>query len=162
MMRLKLPSGVASTQDLTALLLEMREYVSWFAHESIKKRVDVKHTSESPTMSTNALELLREWKAKQQITQQSLDLLVKTLEEYTKTAPSITVTLAATPTSSLRTNLVTWFRENIAPDILVNFRFNATLLGGMVISYGSRVFDWSFRRQILASRKNFPGVLRRV
>ncbi len=161
-MKLKLPGSVASSQDLTALLIEIREYARWFAHESIKKRVDVKHSSQSPIMSSGAMGLLREWKAKQQIDQKSLDLLIATLEEYDKTAPSITITLAATPTSSLKTSLVAWCRENVAPDILVAFRFNATILGGMVIGYGSHVFDWSFRRQLLENRKLFPEVLRRV
>lgn len=161
-MKLKLPGSVASSQDLTALLIEIREYARWFAHESIKKRVDVKNSSQSPIMSSGAMELLREWKAKQQIDQKSLDLLIATLEEYDKNAPSITITLATTPTSSLKTSLVTWCRENVAPDILVAFRFNATILGGMVVGYGSHVFDWSFRRQLLENRKLFPEVLRRV
>lgn len=161
-MNLKLPSSIASSQDLTALLIEVRGYSQWFAHESIKKRIDAKYSSEAPVMTSGAMELLREWKAHQQINGQSLDVLINTLNDYTKTAPSITVTLAATPSSGLKTSLVTWLRGNIAPDIMVNFRFNATLLGGMVISYGSRVFDWSFKRQLLASRENFPEVLRRV
>ena len=50
----------------------------------------------------------------------------------------------------------------VAPDVLVNFQFNATILGGMVVRYGSHVYDWSFRRQILAKRDTFPEVLRRV
>jgi len=161
-MKLKLPGSIASSQDLTALLIEIREYSHWFAHESIKKRVDAKHSSATPTMSTGAMELLRDWKIKHQISQQSLDELVKTLEDYCKTAPSLTITLAMSPTSSLKTALVTWCRENIAPDVLVAFRFNATILGGLVVHFGSHVFDWSFRRQILANREFFPEVLRRV
>jgi len=62
----------------------------------------------------------------------------------------------------IQKNLVNWCRENIAPNILITFQFNATLLGGMVIRHGSNIFDWSFRRQILAARNNFPEVLRRV
>jgi len=162
MMKLKLPGSIASKQDLTTLEIEIREYSRWFAHESIKKRVNAKYASESPVMSLGAMELLREWKAKHQIDQDSLDTLIKTLEEYGKTSPSITITLAAAPPNNIKMTLVNWCRENIAPDIIVNFRFNATILGGMVINYGSRVFDWSFRRQILANRGILPEVLRRV
>ena len=161
-MKLKLPSGVASAQDLTTLLAEIKDYSRWFAHEAIKKQVDAKHTSESPIMSKPAMELLKDWKASQQISQQSLETLINTLQDYIQTAPSITITLAASPTSGIKTSLVAWCRENIAGNILVAFQFNATLLGGMVVQHASHVYDWSFRRQLLAARQNFPEVLRRV
>lgn len=161
-MNLRLPASIASSQDVSTLLIELQNYARWFAHESIKKRVDAKHSSPSPVMSTEAVEILREWKVKNQITRQSLDSLLKNLEDYGKTAPTITVTLAGVPSSSLKNALVKWLRENIKSDILVTFKFNATLLGGMVVNTKNRVFDWSFRRQILANREKFPEVLRRV
>jgi len=161
-MKLKLPPSVASTQDLAALTMEIREYSKWYAHEEIKKRVSAKHSSESPVLSNGASELLREWKSAQQINRQSLDLLISTLEDYSKNSPSITITLAATPSSGIKTSLVSWCRENLAPGIMVSFQFNATLLGGLVVRHGSHVYDWSFRRQILAARNKFPEVLRSV
>lgn len=161
-MKLKLPPSIASAQDLTSLIIEIREYAKWYAHEEIKKRVDVKHHSESPVLSKGASELLREWKSSQQINRQSLDLLISTLEDYGKNAPSITITLAATPSSGIKTSLVAWCRENLSPGIMVSFQFNATILGGLVVRHGSHVYDWSFRKQILAARNNFPEILRSV
>lgn len=161
-MKFRLPDSVASSQDLTALLIEVREYARWFAHESIKRRVDITHTSAQPALSPATTELIRAQDAKSRLTQQGLDGLIKTLESYSRTAPSITLTLAALPTLSIKSTLVAWCRDNIAPDILVSFRLNTTLLGGMVVQYGSRVFDWSFRRQILSTRDRFPEVLRSV
>lgn len=161
-MKFKLPDNIASPQDLTSLIVEIHEYNRWFAHESIKNKVDAKDTSESPVMSSGAIELLRDWKADQQISQHSLDMLSQTLEEYATNSPTMTITLAALPTSSLKKILVNWCRKNIAPDILVSFKFNSNLLGGMVVQYGSHVFDWSFKRKIIENRKIFPEVLRRV
>lgn len=161
-MKFRLPDSVASSQDLTALLIEVREYARWFAHESIKRRVDITHASTQPALSPATTELIRTQEAKSKLTQQGLDGLIKTLESYSRTAPSITLTLAALPTLSIKSTLVAWCRDNIAPDILVSFRLNTTLLGGMVVQYGSRVFDWSFRRQILSTRDRFPEVLRSV
>ena len=86
----------------------------------------------------------------------------RTLEKYIKTAPSITITLVAPTTNDTRKTLVNWCRKNIAPNILVDFRFNTTILGGMVIRYGSHIFDWSFRRQLLNNSKNFSEILRHV
>ena len=161
-MKLKIPDSVSSPQDLAALLLEMREYARWFAHESIKKRVNAKHASDAPVISPAATELVRGLESKKPLDRQSLDALIETLEDYKKAAPSLTITLPAPPTNSLKTTLVAWCRKNIAPDILVTFRFNSALLGGMIVHYGSRVFDWSFRRQLLVARERFPEVLRRV
>jgi hypothetical protein len=155
-MKLRLPKTVASQQDLGVLEREVREYAKWFAHEAIKKRADVKSNSESPVISVGAKELVRD------ATQAELEEIIDTLKRYGQEAPSITITLAAPPPNSLKTTLIDWCRENISPSVLVNFRFNATLLGGMVIHSGSRVFDWSFRRQILANREKIPEVLRRV
>lgn len=162
-MKFKLPDTISSPQDLTGLLLELHEYSRWFAHDAMKKRVTAKHAkSDEPTLTKAASILLREWSNGKPLTHASIEDLIKTLEQYRKSANTMTITLAAPPTNDIKQTLVAWCRENIAPDILVSFQFNSTLLGGMVIRYGSRVFDWSFRRQILAARHNFPEVLRRV
>jgi hypothetical protein len=160
--KFRLPDSIATSQDVTALQLELREYSRWFAHEAIKQRANASHTSDAPTLSNAAQEILASQGGKRGITRESLDSLVKDLDHYTRTADVITFTLAAPPTSSVKASLVKWSRTNIAPDILISFQFNATILGGIVVRYGSRVFDWSFRRQILTNRAKFAEVLRNV
>ena len=161
-MKPKLDESISSLQDLKGLTLEIRNYASWFAHNYIKKRVHARNTTEPPAISPAARLAIREWASDKALTTKSLDELVKTLEEYGRTAPSLTITLAAVPPASLKKTLVGWCRNNIAPNVLIDFQFSSTLLGGMVVRSGSRVFDWSFRRQILAQRNHFPEVLRRV
>lgn len=161
-MKLRLPDSVATSQDVTALQLELREYARWFAHESIKQRAGSSRASDAPTLSSAAQEILASQGGKKGVTREALDSLVKELDHYTRTADVITFTLAAPPTNGVKTSLVKWSRANIAPDILISFQFNATILGGIVVRYGSRVFDWSFRRQILANRAHFAEVLRNV
>lgn len=161
-MKLRLPNGVASSQDLNGLIQEVHDYSKWFAHESIKKRVNAKYSSEPPVMTKDAMELLREWKTKQQLSTTSLDELANELQSYCKSAPNISITLASTPPNTLKAQLVSWCRDNISPDVLVSFQFNATILGGLVLRQGSRIYDWSFRRQILAAHDKFPEVLRSV
>ncbi len=161
-MKLKLPDGVSSPGDLADLIQETQTYVRWFVHESIKKRVVTKYSADTPLKSPYVAELLRDWHGGKQPTRQSLDDLLATLKTYQNTAPNLTITLAAPPTSGIKTTLVGWCRSNIAPHVLVSFQFNSALLGGMIVRSGSRVFDWSFRRQLLANREKFPEVLRRV
>lgn len=163
-MKLRLEESVSSPQDLKALILEIRAYARWYSHNSVKKRLRLKarRMNEEPIMSPAAKALLHEWSNKTPLSQKNLDELLATLEGYEKTAPQLTITLAAPATSGLKKTLVAWCRNNVAPNVLVNFQFNSTLLGGMVVRSGSHVFDWSFRRQILEARQHFPEVLRRV
>ncbi|MGH7197049.1 MAG: F0F1 ATP synthase subunit delta [Candidatus Saccharimonadales bacterium] len=161
-MKLQLPNSVSSAQDVGVLALEIKDFSKWFAHNAIKQRVHAKRGTPPPEVSPAAMELIRSWSGKKQLTGQMLDELLDALEHFKQSAPTLTVTLAAPATNSVKVALVTWCRENIAPNVLVSFQLNTTLLGGMVLRYGSRVFDWSFRRQILAARVNFPEVLRRV
>ena len=161
-MKLKLPDTIASLQDLAGLVLEVKDFTRWFAHDAIKKQVSGKHGDDRPSLTPAASELLRSWESAKPLTRERLDDLVSMLESYQKNSPTITFTLAAPATPSIKKALVGWCREHIAPNILVSFQFNATLLGGMVVHRGSRVFDWSFRRSILAARSTFPETLRRV
>lgn len=157
-MKLKLPDSVASPQDLISLQLEVQEYAQWFAHAAIKKKVASKDIEGAPVMSPATTEILRAYVTDKA----SLDELAGALKAYGATAPVISITLAAPPSQGLKAMIVGWCRQNITPNALVTFQFNATLLGGMVIRSGSHIFDWSFRRQILDARAKFPEVLRRV
>jgi len=163
MKTIQLPNSVASPQDLASLLTEVRECAKWYAHETVKKKVSTKATrSASPALSPAATELLKQWGKKEPLNQKSLDALIELLEKYQDDAPLITITLAAPAGGGTKKTLVSWCRENIADNVLVTFQFNSTLLGGMVVRSGSHVFDWSFRRQVLAKRDTFPEVLRHV
>lgn len=161
-MKLQLESSVSSLQDLKALILDIRNYARWFAHNSIKERMHAKRMSEQPVISLAAHTQITAWAGKTPLTPKRLDALLEALEDFEATAPQITITLAAPASGNQKQTLVAWCREHIAPNVLVNFQFNSTLLGGMTIRSGSHIFDWSFRRQILDARAKFPEVLRRV
>jgi F0F1-type ATP synthase delta subunit len=162
MMELRLPNSVSSSQDVSALIRDIRLFAQWFSHNMVKQKVGSKKITSQPELSAVAVEMLRDWGAKEQLSQKRLDDLLEQLEKFKKTAPTLTITLAAPASGDLKQTLVGWCRKNIAANVLVDFRFNSTLLGGMVVRQGSRVFDWSFRRQILASKSKFAKALRDV
>lgn len=161
-MKLRLPDSVSSVQDLTGLIGEVREYAKWFSHAVILKKIDNKKTTPQPVLSASTTEMIRSWANGKSLSRQNLDELIVTLEKFKHTAESMTIVLAAPATNDIKRQLVAWCRNNISDNILVSFQFNAILLGGMVVRYGSRIFDWSFRRKILANRGHFPEVLRNV
>ncbi len=161
-MKVKLPRTVVTPQDLSALIIEVKEYAKWYAHESIKRQFSRQSSNSHPTLSSGASELIRTWFGTKEPNRIGFDTLIRTLEQYAKASSLVTITLAAPAPGSLKSTLVEWFRDNVSPDIMISFQINSTILGGMVVRYGSRVFDWSFRRQILDASAKFPEVLRRV
>ncbi len=160
--KLILPDTVASPQDLLIATREVQSYAKWYSHEIIRQRVSKKSGTPQPVLSESARKIIYDWNEISAISNRSLMALIATLESYAKNTNTITITLAAPATNPIKLTLVTWCRENISPGVFVSFKFNSTLLGGMVVRSGSRVFDWSFKRQLLAASANFPEVLRRV
>ncbi|HSX36865.1 MAG TPA: hypothetical protein VLG13_01965 [Patescibacteria group bacterium] len=161
-MKLQLPDSVSSLEDLKALTTEVRDYARWFNDASIRKRAHAKHKVESPEISPGASQLLHAWQEKQPLNRDSLDKLITYLKEMETTPHTVTITLAAPAPPGLKKMLTAWCRENVSSNALVTFEFSSILLGGLVVRYGSHIFDWSFRRQILAASGKFPEVLRRV
>lgn len=161
-MSLILPSSVSSTQDVTALSLEVQTYAKWYSQYANAAKMKVAYKEPQPDITPVASELIREWGKQNPLTPASLDQLIKELAHKTKSAPIMTITLAAPATSDVKSALVSWARENINPDVLITFRFNSTILGGMVVRVGSRIFDWSFRRAILNERQKFREIISRV
>lgn len=162
-MSLTLPNSVWSPEDLKELTSDLKHYAKWLASYSIKQRVSgSSQPAEPPTLSPLAVSMLHELHDRHALSQASVDKLIADLEAVAVVAPRIHFTFAAAPSNGLKKDFVNWCRDNISHDALVSFSFNATILGGLVVRYGSHIYDWSFRRQILTNRSKFPEVLRRV
>jgi len=157
--KIKLPDSIISRQDLASTIIELRDYSKWLSHESIKKQLGSKKAGDKPEISSTVAEIIRNTEADS--TKKITDI-IDALQSIQTTARSIKFTLAAPAPLSLKAVLVKWCRANISPDILVSFDFNSNILGGVVVRYGSRIFDWSFRRQILADKVKFSEVLNNV
>lgn len=161
-MALALPPTVISPQDLASVELEVKDYGRWFEHNQIKQRVGAKTSSQPPELSPAALELIRSCHDSGLLEQRHLDKLIDDLDKLKTSAASLTITLAAPAPRALKADIATWCRQNIKDQVLVDFRFSSTILGGMVIRSGSHVYDWSWRRALLDSKAKFPGVLSSV
>lgn len=158
----KLPDTISSPSDMTALIMEIRTYRQWYGQYANASRVDTTYHAPQPELSPVASEVIRDWATIEPLTAGRIDTLITELEHTSTTAPVITITLATAATTEVKRALVTWCRTNIAADVLIAFRFNATILGGMVVRCGSRVYDWSFRTGLMNGRGRFPEVLARV
>lgn len=147
---------------MKALINELQRYVQWSGRNDIKQQVTSQLMDGQPVLSAGANDLINQWMGGRPVDADNLSKLIKALEEFAAKASFVNITLAAPAPASLRQAIVSWFRQNVRSDLLVDFNFNATMLGGMAVRYGSHVFDWSFKRQILANRSKFPEILRNV
>lgn len=161
-MGLSIPPDVSSSQELANLILEVKDYSKWFTNYSIVKKISKKNTPVPPKISGSAIKLIKDYGDNKNLTRAVLNNLVYDLEKSKKQSKLITITLAAPVTSDVKNNLVKWLRDNINSEVLVNFQFNATILGGMILRCGSHIYDWSFRKKILENRQKFPEILQNV
>ena len=158
-----LPSSIVSAQDLTMVIREVQDYVAWATHETIKQKTGSKNPlGTSPELSPAATELISAWGTSKGATADSYRQLIEALERIAKSAPSITITLAGAAPQHVKEHLVAWCRQNISGNVLVTFKFNRTLLGGMVVRAGSHIYDWSLHRKLMDNGRAFTEVLSHV
>lgn len=161
-MKLVIPDTIASVQDLNTVMSDVQAYARWASRELIKQKVAGKSGSPQPDITPEAAQIIRDWNGGKPMTQAAIDGLITALESYKKSAPSVTITLAGVPSGDVKSKLVSWCRKELDPGILVSFRLNRNILGGMVVAYGSHIHDWSFRRKLMNSETSFSEVLQHV
>lgn len=157
-----LPDTIWSPEDLGELIADLHRYAQWLSSYLVKQHVVGAAAATPPNVSAAAVGYLRSLQSQQLLHGDGLETLIAELEKLKLNAPVVTITLAGPPSNGLKKQVVAWCRQHIEGNILVGFQFNATILGGMVVRHGSHIFDWSFRRQILANRGKFAEVLRNV
>ena len=162
-MKSNLPSSIVSAQDLTMVIREIQDYTAWANHETIKQKAgSKKQLTPAPELTYAATELISAWGKTKGATADSYRQLVEALERIAKNAPTITITLAGPAPQHLKEHIVAWCRENLSENILVTFKFNRTILGGMVVRAGSHIYDWSLHRKLLDNGHAFTEVLSHV
>lgn len=162
-MKIKLPASIVSAQDLTLVIREIQEYTAWATHETIKHKTGTKKPmTAQPELSPAALQIVNEWGRAQGSSADSYRQLTEALERDLRTASTITITLAGPAPQHVKENIVSWCRTTLSDKVLVTFQYNRTLLGGMVVRAGSKIFDWSLHRQLMNHGREFTEVLKNV
>jgi hypothetical protein len=151
---------VNSPSELKALILEVQRYASWYGQAAVKMKATGAKAETPPPASTAASKLIKAWGQQKPLNQKSLGELADQLKELESKAKTITITMAGPAPLAMKEKITSWCRQNIDPNILIEFRFKSALLGGIVVRFGSHVYDWSFKRQIMASKSKFGEILR--
>lgn len=159
-MSLSLPDTIYSPDQISATVLELNNYRASLADAAVRaRRGSQNHMPREPgallvAMAEAAAVDLRNTSA--------LDELRKQLESLLSKAPVAHITLAAIPTHAIKRQLTTWFREHISPDMLLTFTARGDLGGGIVLQAGSHVYDFSFKRRLVADRQRIAEIASRV
>lgn len=142
-------------------MAELNGYVRLLRQAAVKKQSGVAAKMPPPQFSPAAQALL-EAAGTDTARADQLEALAGELVTLQGAAPVVHLTLAAMPAEGLKKQMAAWLRQNLSPQVLVNFGYHTAILGGMVVRVGSRTFDWSFRRQILAAAPEFARGLKHV
>ena len=164
MNQLKLDESISSSEDLRAVIEEIKVYKSAFRQAQIKAAVSTRSGRQPlPELSASAAATLSQFRAASKpIIIENIEQALTELERVFTHAFKIRVVLAAPAPNSLKRRLTDWMRNNIAKDLLIDYRYDSAILGGMVVIAGSHIYDWSFRRDLQANREKLIEVITRV
>lgn len=151
---MNLPAAIYSPDQISAAILELNTY------QAALHDAKVRNLS-SPEAGHLLNELFSSLNIDSQ-NSQAIEELLQTLETMLTKAPVVHLTLAAAPTTAIKQQLTAWFRTEISPTILLTFAVRSDLGGGVVLSTGSRVYDFSFKRQLLSNKKRIAEIAQGV
>lgn len=158
-MAFELPAAVYSPQLLEAATFDIEKYLNWYREVKIQRHVGAKSADE-PTHSAETVLVIEAWLDGKAPTVESLEALVAHLKGLK--LPQVHVMLAALPNRAQREALVNWFRANTTPHLLLSFVADRNLGGGLVVRTPNRVFDFTWKQELLASRDKLAGIVKRV
>jgi hypothetical protein len=155
-MKPKLPEEVYSVDQILAVSEELHSYSVYLTAKRVQG------AKAEPFNLSSRAEAAVALIPQEQQTDAGIEAYRLELEHLATTAPAVTLVLAAQAKPGLKQELVNWLRTNVHPDLLVNFRANPNIAGGVVIRTISHVYDCSFRQALLAHPEKFTEALERV
>lgn len=95
------------------------------------------------------------------LSQQTLPALNKELQKIRDTAPLLRVSFAVEPDRESISKIVSWFRKEVNPNLLLQVGIQPSIAGGCIVQTPGNRYDFSLRRHILESTDKFKAVLAR-
>lgn len=158
LVKLKLPDTITTPHELANTMLEIEAYAQWQESQQVAAKAGTSQPATEPELSEASRQVVRDG----QTAKLSIRDIYEQLSRYRKQAPTITITLAGPAPDRLRQSLIVWVRKNLDESLLINFRYNRTILGGMIVQYKSRLYDWSYRRTLRDKQSLLGEILNRV
>lgn len=156
MSKLLFPTSLASKKELIKVQRELESLRDAMIATNVSNKTLGKPRP-LPALSDTANELIRT----NNITLDSKSIvpLIQLLQEARDKSPVLRVAFAVEPDGESMSKLVSWFRKEIDPELLLQVGIQPTIAGGCIVQTISNRYDFSLRKQILGSTDKFRAVL---
>lgn len=155
---LPLPPDLYSPDQLTAVMMELRSHITTLRELRAHSRA-----ADSTEFSPSALLLgTLHAAAVPQTDRSKAEALLKELTSLRAEAPIVHLTLAGLPPRTLKRQLTEWLRTNIHPHLLMTFAARSDIGGGLILTAGSHIYDFSFRRELLENKHRIAEIFNHV
>lgn len=155
----ELPSAVYSPALLESVVYDIQFYLDWIRQNKIRSKVGAKAKA-APSHSAETELVIESWLVGQPATIESLGELLDHLRGLN--LPEAHLVLAALPNRAQRETLVNWFRANCSSQLLLSFVADRNIGGGVVVRTPNRVFDCTWKQQLVEGRSKLAEILKRV
>jgi hypothetical protein len=155
----ELPSSIYSQELLESVVYELEQYLEWYHQVKVQHQVGAKLKPE-PTYSGETSAVIQNWFVGRPSTMTALEELIGHLKRLK--LPVVHITLAAVPNHAQRLQLVDWFRAVAGRPLLVSFVADRNVGGGVVVRTPNRIFDYSWRQQLIEGRSKISGIISHV
>ena len=161
-MKLNLSEEIISPEDLRSVIDELKDYQDYVRHDQIKAHLSEHASSTSPELSRAAAALISQAMEHHPLNHEEMNHLIAELEKIFAESPKLRIVLAALPNHGIKKQITEWVRHNVDALVLIDFSYNQSLLGGMVVTAGSHIYDWSLRRSILIAQPKLNEMIAHV
>jgi len=155
-MSLKLPVSVMTKQDLHRLIREVEALDNYILQNSIRGQQSAALPRLTATLETlirdNELDIMNN---------KARTTLGEILTGLLRTAPVIHMSFAIEPSSFMTQKIVSWFRSEVHPALMLHTGIQPTIAAGCVMRTSNKYFDFSLRQHLQASQNMLMESIRK-
>ena len=148
---------LVTNNDLRRLIVEAEAIDNDLLSESIHQRTG--HDGDYQLVMSKALGQCLELNSIDIYDSTGREFLLGELRRLKDHAPVIHMTFASNAKQEVLSKLVTWLREKIHPQAVIDVGLQPNLIGGVYVRTTNKVFDMSMRAQLANGRK---GILKEL
>jgi len=154
---LELPLGVITVVDVSRIQRELAAVDEFMLQAKIRKA----GTQTQLPKTSHSLDELAEGNKFNLLLPADRDQLKQLLDGLRKTAPTMHMSFAVDPPAAALRRLITWLRQEIHPQLLLQIGLQPSIAAGCIVRTSSKYFDFSLRKHFEANQKLLLGELHR-
>lgn len=143
-----LPTVVVSPADMVRLIRELTVLDDFLRQAALRKG----GTAVKPPSTSRNLEAIVKVYNVNLLQAADRAALLKQLDHLRLTVPQLHISFAADPSAVFVDKIITWLRQNIHPQVLVQIGLQPSIAAGCVVRTTNKQFDFSLRRHLADNR----------